>query len=148
MNINEIYGSPYMVASDLRGKAFIAVIVAVDEVQLKDEGVTKRRCAVKLASRSGQLWRKPWLVNSTNARTLTELLGTETTAWLGRAIEIYSAKVTFGTKLVDGIRCREALEGHTIPAQAPAPVEAIAAPAEVPGPAVTAYTRAAQDELP
>jgi hypothetical protein len=51
---------------------------------------------------------KPLILNSTNARSITNALGTpEADDWRGRAIELYHDKsVDFGGKPIGGIRVR------------------------------------------
>ena len=49
---------------------------------------------------------KPLVLNVTNTRVIEDAFGFETDDWTGCQIELYSTKVPFGSKMVDGIRVR------------------------------------------
>lgn len=69
---------------------------------------------------------KPMVLNSTNGQIIAKITGSaETEQWTGRKVVIYhDPSVSFGGKLVGGIRCR-APKGT-------APVKPVAAPAPAP----------------
>ena len=44
------------------------------------------------------------VLNVTNANTLIEAFGDESTAWAGQQVQMYATKVQFGAEMVDAIR--------------------------------------------
>lgn len=47
------------------------------------------------------------VLNKTNANTLAQLHGRDTTKWSGKSVECYATKVQFGMEMVDSIRMQE-----------------------------------------
>lgn len=51
---------------------------------------------------------KKMILNSTNRKTLVRLFGPDTTAWIGKGVDLYvDPKVRFGGKIVSGVRIRD-----------------------------------------
>jgi len=69
---------------------------------------------------------KPMVLNSTNGQIIAQITGSpETDNWTGKQVVLYhDPSVSFGGKLVGGIRCRAPRAGTPArPAAAPAPAE-------------------------
>ena len=49
---------------------------------------------------------KGMVLNKTNARTIGDVYGDDTDAWVGAPIEVFSMKVDFQGRMVDGLRIR------------------------------------------
>jgi hypothetical protein len=98
MNIDDIFSSKYIKASDLRGRDVTVTIVAVD-VQKMNDGKTKP--CIFFANKE-----KGLLLNKTNSYELADTFGTETNNWIGKQITLYPARVDFQGKMVPGVRVR------------------------------------------
>ncbi len=46
------------------------------------------------------------VLNVTNSRILADAFGDDSTGWLGKKVEVYSEKVPFQGRIVDGLRVR------------------------------------------
>lgn len=102
MKVNEVFPSTYLKASDLADgpKDVIINNCKTEEVGQGDDA----RTMPILEFRDGQ---GALVLNKTNWNTLlTSFGGTDTDEWNGRTIQIYSAEVSFGGKMVNGIRIR------------------------------------------
>lgn len=98
MNVNEIYPSnKSLKAEDLKGHT-VKVTIDKYEVAKFDNGNKV------ILSFSGK--EKTLVVNKTNAMIIQSAYGADTDGWVGKIIEIYPDKTTFGGKLVDCIRVR------------------------------------------
>ena len=98
MNVNDIYKSGNTLkAEDLKGHT---VKVTIENYELKkfEDG------AKLILSFAGK--EKGLVCNKTNAMIIQSAYGPDTDGWLGKTIEIYPDKTTFGGKLVDCLRVR------------------------------------------
>ena len=138
-NINDLFPSKYLKASDLHGQARRVTIsnVAVEEIA---QGEHKPVIYFSNAP-------KPVVLNKTNGQLLASFLGLETAAWSGNEIEIYPEKVGFQGKIVDAIRMRQVVPPA---APTPAPAAAQAVPESTAGatPAAAPAGEPFNDDLP
>ncbi len=98
MDMNQIYDSKFLKASDLAGKEYQVTITKVD-VQNMDDG--KRKLCVYLNNRP-----KGVLLNKTNANMISKLYGSETNGWINKQIVVAPAWVDFKGEQVEAIRFR------------------------------------------
>lgn len=98
MNVNEIYPSnKSLKAEDLKGHT-VKVTINSYEVAKFDNG---SKVILSFAGKE-----KTLVVNKTNAMIIQSAYGPDTDNWIGKTVEIYPDKTTFGGKLVDCIRVR------------------------------------------
>lgn len=103
MNINQAFPSNYLKASDLGGKEHTVKVGSVEMHTLGDEEKPVLMFQGK---------QKGMVLNKTNATILSDAFGPETDAWAGEEIILYSAKVQFQSRMVDGLRIRIASKGN------------------------------------
>ena len=97
MNINDMYPSAFLKASDLQGRAI--------KVKIKDCSFQTMGDETKpVLSFHGK--DKEMVLNKTNSMALASAFGPETESWKGKEIELFSMKVQFQGQLVDGLRVR------------------------------------------
>lgn len=72
------------------------------------------------------------VLNKTNANTLIEAFGDESSAWTGRQVQMYSTKVQFGADMVDAIRLTPVAATAPPTGTPPAAVAYGAVPQQVP----------------
>lgn len=99
MNINDAFSSRYLKAADLQGKEYR---VNIDKV-LMERVVEEEPEKPILYFQRGE---KGMVLNKTNAVEMSDALGDETGDWHGAAVVLFTAKVQFQGKLVDGLRIR------------------------------------------
>ena len=99
MNINDAYASKYLKAADLLGKEYRVIIGGVAMEQVVEEEPDKPI----LHFQGGK---KGMVLNKTNAMEMQSALGDETADWVGAPIVLFTAKVQFNGKVVDGLRIR------------------------------------------
>ncbi len=97
MNLNDLYPSRFLKASDLNGRNMNVVIHSLDKDSL--HGESKNVMTFKNME-------KQLVLNRTNAELIGELFGPDTDRWVGKSIELHKARVSFQGKLVDAIRVR------------------------------------------
>ena len=101
MKTTDLFPSKYVKASDLEGGPKTVVI---RELLVEEIGQGKS------AEPKGVLYfsdfDKGMVLNVTNCRTIEDGYGTETDAWPGKSIELFSAKVDFKGDRVDAVRVR------------------------------------------
>ena len=103
MNINDAFPGKYFKAADVaQPRIFTIASVAIESMQ---DGTQKP--AVSFTD-SQQLF----VLNKTNANTLSAALGEQTEAWAGKQIELYQDTAAFQGRSMPCVRCR-------IPATAP-----------------------------
>ncbi|MDQ6437178.1 hypothetical protein RB623_24255 [Mesorhizobium sp. LHD-90] len=95
MRISEHFASAYIKAEDLQGRRAHVVIASVGVEDIGDE----HKLVAYFRGRQ-----KGFIVNRTNAGILANELGDETDGWAGHEIILYTAKVNFQGRMVDGIR--------------------------------------------
>ncbi|HEY2979923.1 MAG TPA: hypothetical protein VGJ22_01975 [Anaerolineales bacterium] len=99
-NINDVFPSNYLKASELKGSQ---VVVTIDRVEFEAVGRDKEMKAVlHFAGKT-----KGLVLNKTNARKITEITGSALTEeWRGSAIVLYPTETEFGGETVECIRIR------------------------------------------
>lgn len=97
MNINEQFPSKYLKSADLKGEV---AKVKIKDVIVEEIG-TDRKMVMYFAGKE-----KGMVLNKTNAVTIGDAYGEDTDTWLGQPIELFSMKVEFNGRMVDGLRIR------------------------------------------
>jgi hypothetical protein len=120
VNINESFPSNYLKASDLGTSS---PIVTIERVEHEPVGRDREMKAVLYFEGK----EKGVVLNKTNARKITELVGSpETDEWAGFKIRLFATTTEFGGETVECIRVKAAGptngNSHARPAARPAPV--------------------------
>lgn len=98
MNINDQFGSnKFLKSADLQGNVVQVKIQTVQVEKLGDD----RKMVMYFAGKD-----KGMVLNKTNAMTIGDAYGEDTDDWIGKPIEIFSMKVEFQGRMVDGLRVR------------------------------------------
>ena len=130
-DIGALYAGNYLKADDLAGKAYPAVIAAVERVEIPEQdGSVRPKAALVL-----QGWPAKLLLNKTNFETLAAAYGRQSAGWLGKPLEVFPATALFGGRTVPAIRVRipaplapaAAVPGAVLPAAPPIPTAPVAA---------------------
>ena len=118
MKQNDVFPSNFLKSADLAGKA---VRVTIERVTLEELGDDKKPVLHFLGKSKGMV------INKTNWGVLVNLTGREDSDhWGGWSIVIYSAKVAYQGKMVDGLR----VDDRPGAAKAPAKAQRQAPPVE------------------
>jgi hypothetical protein len=146
MNINEVYSSEskYLKAADLKGSVQRVTIVDAKMEKLKED----TKIVLYFAGKT-----KGVALNVTNARTLDDAFGPDTDNWIGAVIELFSMRVSYGDKMVDGLRIRVPRQPQQQQASAPVRTAPNArdramAPSHESPPPTSAYDDGLDDEIP
>lgn len=123
MNINEIYQSKFLSASDLQGKEPTVTITQVEMEKMNDG---EMKLCIYVNNRP-----KAIVLNKTNARAVAALYGDETNNWTGKRIKLVSVWTDFQGKPVQAIRIVPP-GVDTTPQRGPAPDDWQAPPSQVP----------------
>ena len=115
MDINAAFPSNWLKAPDLGGRE---VTVTMDSVRLETVGQGTDAKELPVLSFQGQS--KSLILNKTNARSISQLYGTETTGWAGRAITLFPTTTQYGAEVKDCIRIKAPVADPQ-QAQPPAP---------------------------
>lgn len=117
-SINDLKSSKFLKREDI-GPGALVTITSVHQINVAKEGAPEE---MKWCLEFAEL-DKPMVLNSTNGQIIAGITGISDdieNGWLGKKIVLYDdPNVTFGGKLVGGIRCRAA---RNQPAEKPAPV--------------------------
>jgi hypothetical protein len=100
MDVNKIYPSNYMKATDLNGQDIQVVISSITMEQMGDG---EQKPIVYF-----QNMEKGVVLNKTNATNIAGQYGPETDNWIGRPVTLYSTWVDFQGRSVEAIRIRGA----------------------------------------
>jgi hypothetical protein len=106
MDIASAFPGKYIKCADLAGKTLIITITVVAMEKVGDDQKPVLRFE---GSEQG------FVLNKTNADILVNILGTETSEWVGKRVELYPTKVQFGSKMVPAIRVQMAGENEESP---------------------------------
>ncbi len=102
MKISESFPSKYLRANDLNGHT---ATVCINRVEVEDVGgngkLEDQKPVIYFEGRQ-----KGLVLNKTNATVLQQTLGDDTSAWVGKTIELFPTETTFGGNLVPCIRLR------------------------------------------
>ena len=110
MKFSELYPNDWLKADDLDGQD---VTLVIKDLQLEELGANNERKPVAYFQGTD----KKMAVNVTNGKTVKSLYGGDSDGWIGKAITLFPAEVSFGADTVMGIRIRP-----QVPEQAPSPV--------------------------
>ena len=102
MNNNSAYPSNYIKASDYAEPKVEVLDKVLREAIGRDKEI--KPCLYFQGSKT------PLVLNKTNANTLVDLYGPETSDWKGKQIELFVVPVEFSGKVTDGIRMRKPSE--------------------------------------
>jgi hypothetical protein len=132
MNVSDLQTSRFLKRSDV-GPGMLVSIRAISQENVAKEGADSD---LKTCLHFNEL-EKPMVLNSTNAQIIARITGQEEDIeknWLGKFIVVYDdPNVTFGQKLVGGLRVRSPKPGTKLP--------------EIIHPATGAHTQE-EDDLP
>lgn len=121
MNINDSFPSNYLKASDLGTAQPIVTIARVEH-----EAVGRDREMKAVIYFDGK--EKGVVLNKTNAKKITELVGSpETDEWAGFRIRLFATTTEFGGETVECIRVKAVGASKGKPAPKPAPPVEVAA---------------------
>ena len=95
MIISDIYGSRFLKAVDLNGKTVNRTI----ETCLVEEIGGEEKAVLKFKGTD-----KSFVLNKTNATTLAEIYGPETSEWEGKTIKLVPSTTSYQGKMVKCIR--------------------------------------------
>lgn len=95
MNINDVFPSKYLKASDLQGKA---VKVVIDRVVVEKMGEDNKPVVYFKGKEKGMA------LNKTNAQMIAAHYSPETAGWAGKEIKLYAGKVNFNGQMVDSLK--------------------------------------------
>jgi hypothetical protein len=105
---DDLYGSKYLSAADLKEREPRLKIGKVEVAELRDKSGTIKRKYVVLFEGVD----KGLVINKTNAKKLAEAYGKQSTKWIGQIVQLYSEDTDFGK----GVRVRP-MRTPAIPAQ-------------------------------
>lgn len=115
INIDDVFSSKYLKASDLvdedgNPKDFTVTISEAWVEEFEDRKTGTKQKKIGLAFRGAK---KGMLLNITNARRISQLLGSPRTQdWVGKRITLYQTEVDFQGEMKPAIRVRGKLPGH------------------------------------
>lgn len=117
MNINSMFPSKFVAASDLMGQD-----VAVKIREVKQEAVGADEEIRPTLYFEGM--KKGMVLNRTNAKRIIALYGEDTDHWAGRPITLYPSETEYGGDTVPCIRVRQQAPSGavSVPAAPPPPV--------------------------
>lgn len=123
-NINDVFPSKYLKASDLKGRE---VTVAIRELVMEKIGDDTKPILYFMNKEKGMV------LNKTNSMNIAIAYGPETEAWAGHPVTLFAAWVDYQGKQVQGLRVRVAQTTSAPyqappPARTPAPAQAAPAP--------------------
>ena len=98
MLISKAFPSNYLKAADLQGRV---VPVVIDRCEMEDMPDGQAKPVVHFAGKDKRL-----VLNRLNSSILVDALGDDTSGWAGKPVELYSERVPFQGRMVDGIRVR------------------------------------------
>lgn len=123
MKMSSAFPGAHFKAADLAAGPIVGTIAAVAMGTVGDDS----KPIMKFYEHQQDL-----VLNKTNANSLIEAFGDESSGWVGKQIQLYQTKVQFGADMVDAIRITP-ITTATAPAGTPPPATAQgAAPATYP----------------
>lgn len=97
MDINAAFPSNYLKSADLQGRV---AKLKISDVRSEMIGSDQKLVMFFQGKERGMV------LNKTNARTIADVYGNDTDQWQGGEIEVFSMKVDFQGRMVDGLRVR------------------------------------------
>jgi hypothetical protein len=103
MHISQLKQSKFLTRADVGKGSLLTIKDVIQENVAKEGAPDELRWCLVFAEAD-----KPMVLNSTNGQIIASITGSEDTdAWIGKQIVAYDdPNVSFGGKLVGGIRCR------------------------------------------
>lgn len=98
VNVNDIFTSKYLKASDLRDKPHLVTITGAEPIKM-DEGM---KILVHFLE-----FEKGLVLNKTNSGNLSDYLGPDTDQWHGKQTVMFPTWVDYQGKSTEAIRCRK-----------------------------------------
>jgi len=95
MNVNDVFPSNYIKASDLRGSQ---VTVTMQRIQIEEVGDGPKPVLYFQGKDKGLV------LNKTNANTIAGMYGPEMDGWAGRPVTLFATQVDFQGRQVEAIR--------------------------------------------
>lgn len=95
MNVNDVFPSNYLKASDLQGRT---IKVKIDSVNVEEMGKDRKPVLRFVGKQKGLV------LNKSNAQIIASVYSPETNGWIGRDIELRPGKVAFNGQMVDCIQ--------------------------------------------
>lgn len=122
MNYLTLFDSDWLRHCDLADRPHTVTITKVVQGELRNGKTKTRKPVVHFRE-----FEKPFGLNKTNGKAIATLYTVETERWVGKQVELYPARTTFGSEEVDCIRVRPPRAGKApAPAWAKALKEALA----------------------
>ena len=113
MDINSAFpSSNYLKSADLKGQI---VSLQISHITYETIGTDQKLVMYFQGKQKGMV------LNKTNAQTIAEAYGSDTDNWVGANINVFSMKVDFQGKLVDGLRVKVPPRRITSPGQTSSP---------------------------
>jgi len=120
MTLNDLFPSKYLAKEDVPTPT-VATMQQVTQVEMNDNGVKVMKPILVLSA-----FRKPLVLNKLNAQSVAAVYGSDTSAWVGKPIEVFvDPNVMMQGRMVGGLRLRAPSQF----AAAPQPARPVAAPA-------------------
>lgn len=115
MHVNQLKESKFLKKEDV-GTGLLVTIEGLSQENVSKEGAPEE---MKYALHFKET-EKPLILNSTNGQLIAQITGEEDTDhWAGHKIVLYNdPTISFGGKIVGGIRCRAPKQGSGKPSQA------------------------------
>jgi hypothetical protein len=109
MNINDVFASKFLRASDLQG---LSPVVTISSVEFADMQDGERKLLLKFMGKE-----KGMVLNKTNAQNIASMYGPETDRWVGNRIKLTVALVDYQGKSVEAIRVWPSVPPGSVGAQ-------------------------------
>lgn len=103
MNYLTLFDSDWLRHCDLADRPHTVTITKVVQGELRNGKTKTRKPVVHFRE-----FEKPFGLNKTNGKAIATLYTVETERWVGKQVELYPARTTFGSEEVDCIRVRPA----------------------------------------
>ena len=113
-HVDLLFPSKYLKAADLRGGDLTVIIRSIEprgELQMRQG----RKEYKPIATLDGT--DKLWVMNKTNAVTISKLYGPEVLSWIGKRVTLYPTLVACGGAQVEAVRVREKVPHEIAPAK-------------------------------
>jgi len=113
VNYLTLFDSEWLRHCDLGDRPRVVTITKVVQGELRNGKTKSRKPVVHFKE-----FDKPFGLNKTNGKAIATLYTNETERWIGKQVELYPARTTFGSEEVDCVRVRAVKAGNGKP---PAP---------------------------
>jgi hypothetical protein len=121
MDVRLLFPSAYVAAADLKGRDVTLTIsnLSINEPLRAEGGTTTKKHVVSFAEmdKRPKEEQKRWVLNKTNAKTISRLYGTETDAWIGKRITLFPTTCQSFGETVDCIRVKADVPAERKPQQ-------------------------------